>query len=465
MGMANHDIIVTNTMSELGTINYLFFLGIIYFILFSALAFRSDKLALTLLVALLPTYGLRFSVAGVPTTFLEISIWAVAIVWFYKQWQAHGLPHWPSYIQANSEKNPFTPYLWPILLWILAATAAAAISPNPVVALGIWKAYFVDPLIVFVLVVAVFRGTKESWRLVYALGTTVAALSILAWYQKFTGQWLPEPSVTTLPLRVTSWYSYPNAVGLFVGTVLVAYITWLMQDIKREPPHLFLHLWKLLVVILGTGAIIFSATKGAWVGAAAGAVVGVLLIWQNYWRRIIWGGVLASIVLLVFMPAARGALMEQFTFRSASGKMRLVVWEETIALLKDHPIQGAGLAGYQTALLPYHKEWRKDVSPYKLEIFLYPHNVFLNFWVELGLGGLIIFLWLLFAFGKIVWQKRANPLTQLSAAAMVALLVHGLVDVPYFKNDLAVLFWIIMTLPLLGNFSSTNLYTPKNEAL
>ena len=29
-------------------------------------------------------------------------------------------------------------------------------------------------------------------------------------------------------------------------------------------------------------------------------------------------------------------------------------------------------------------------------------------------------------------------------ATMVALLVHGLVDVPYFKNDLSVLFWLIV---------------------
>ena len=161
-------------------------------------------------------------------------------------------------------------------------------------------------------------------------------------------------------------------------------------------------------------------------------------------------------LVLLFIPPVRSFLFGEFTLKSPSGKMRLAVWEETIALLKDHPITGAGLTGYQIALAPYHQEWRKDVSPYKLEIFLYPHNIFLNFWVELGLGGLIIFLWLLLVFGKIVWQKRANPLVQLSAAAMVALLVHGLVDVPYFKNDLAVLFWLVMAWPLIISAISSN---------
>jgi hypothetical protein len=29
---------------------------------------------------------------------------------------------------------------------------------------------------------------------------------------------------------------------------------------------------------------------------------------------------------------------------------------------------------------------------------------------------------------------------------IIAILVHGLVDVPYFKNDLAVLFWMLIAL-------------------
>jgi ASC-1-like (ASCH) protein len=37
----------------------------------------------------------------------------------------------------------------------------------------------------------------------------------------------------------------------------------------------------------------------------------------------------------------------------------------------------------------------------------------------------------------------------MALCGMAALLVHGLVDVPYFKNDLAILFWLIMALPLL----------------
>ncbi len=41
---------------------------------------------------------------------------------------------------------------------------------------------------------------------------------------------------------------------------------------------------------------------------------------------------------------------------------------------------------------------------------------------------------------------------RLCLAAMVAVLIHGLVDTTYFKNDLALLFWLVVTAAL---FSST----------
>lgn len=31
-------------------------------------------------------------------------------------------------------------------------------------------------------------------------------------------------------------------------------------------------------------------------------------------------------------------------------------------------------------------------------------------------------------------------------SAMIVIIVHGLVDVPYFKNDLAVMFWLFLAM-------------------
>lgn len=419
-----------------------------YLALFAFLTSRAPKLSVALLLALLPTYGIRFRLFGVPATLLELTIWVIAATWFVRMWREHGPPPRPSLKKATSERNPFHPFVWPVVLWLVVATAAILISPNLTAALGLWKAYFVEPLLVFVLVVMVFRGQPERHWVLDALGATVVAMSVLALYQALSGQLLPEPWASTMPRRMTSWYSYPNAVGLFVAPVVAMAATaflWHLAVNRRDIGRLF---WLVAVATLGTVAAGLSVTKGAWAGIVAGVLVGALTIVQRK-RRVVTVAALLLIIILLAAPNVAQRLTEEVTLRSPSGLMRRVVWEETGAFLKDHPLTGAGLAGYQTALEPYHDPWRPEVSPYKLEIFLYPHNVFLNFWSELGLGGLLVFSWILIVFFRLAWRQRYQPLSAAALAGLVALVVHGLVDVPYFKNDLAVLFWVIVAMPLL----------------
>jgi O-antigen ligase len=87
------------------------------------------------------------------------------------------------------------------------------------------------------------------------------------------------------------------------------------------------------------------------------------------------------------------------------------------------------------------------------EFLLYPHTILFNIWVELGLAGVFVFL-LLFVrfFTAVLAGLRSTGQRELQVgllAAMVTLLGHGLVDVPYFKNDLAVLFWLLLALAFL----------------
>jgi O-antigen ligase len=138
-------------------------------------------------------------------------------------------------------------------------------------------------------------------------------------------------------------------------------------------------------------------------------------------------------------------------------------------------ISGAGLSHYQAAVAPYHQEglfYNSDNLPdfdarlrasaeirakywQPVEIYLYPHNIFLNFGSELGIAGALLFTWIIIKY-LFISLKSGRELTQTKntdkylafglAAAMIAILIHGLVDVPYFKNDLSVMFWIIIAL-------------------
>ena len=83
-----------------------------------------------------------------------------------------------------------------------------------------------------------------------------------------------------------------------------------------------------------------------------------------------------------------------------------------------------------------------------MERLIYPHNLFLNFWTETGLVGLLSFAGILGYAFYLGYKIRKNNLIWGAGliTALAVFLIHGLVDVPYFKNDLAMLFWIIISI-------------------
>jgi O-antigen ligase len=94
--------------------------------------------------------------------------------------------------------------------------------------------------------------------------------------------------------------------------------------------------------------------------------------------------------------------------------------------------------------LPYFTHLHTPAS------FIYPHNIVLNFWVETGLLGLLSMAWIIgtaLAVGWSGWHRAAagwRPYELGVLLAMVAVVSHGMVDVPYFKNDLSLEFWALI---------------------
>jgi O-antigen ligase len=77
-----------------------------------------------------------------------------------------------------------------------------------------------------------------------------------------------------------------------------------------------------------------------------------------------------------------------------------------------------------------------------------PHNLFLAFWLETGLLGLAGFIWLLAIFFKKLFLlfKKSNYFATILIMLMGYILIHGLADTTYFKNDLSVVFWLAVAL-------------------
>ncbi len=421
-------------------------LSAIYLLLFAFISRKNLKWGLYLICATLPTYLIRFSVLGIPMTLLESMIVVLFIVWLIKEKISLNPLDWIRNIK-NKNLNPNNPnavpkiFRLPIILLLVASTISVFVSPNFESAAGIWKAYFIEPLMFLLIFVYNIKNSEEIKNVIRALGLTVLTIGIFAIIQKLTGALIPNPFwADEATRRVTTFFGYPNANALFVLPVVFLTLYNLLTDKKT-----LLICLNVLITVLGILTLIWTCSTGALIGLTVGLIAGLLIYKKT--RLFVLLADIAVILIISFTPAIQNKISQSLVLASQTKlplaptdlAIRTQQWRETLAMLSDRPLTGAGLAGYQTLVAPYHVNRH-------IEIYLYPHNFFLNFWTETGLLGLAAMLWILTAFFITARQtcKNSNILTFAPVSSIIALLVYGLVDVPFFKNDLAVLFWIII---------------------
>jgi putative inorganic carbon (HCO3(-)) transporter len=134
---------------------------------------------------------------------------------------------------------------------------------------------------------------------------------------------------------------------------------------------------------------------------------------------------------------------------------RIMIWQSALLVSRDHWLTGVGAGNFQQAYLDYQSRFPE---PYIEWAVPQPHNIFLAFLTQLGIIGLISFILIVLLTLFIVIPAKAgiqksnfklritDPLTLWATAYLVYLIVHGLVDTPYFKNDLAILFWLALAI-------------------
>jgi O-antigen ligase len=382
---------------------------------FAYLAYRDLKVALTVLLALLPTYLIRFSLGPVPSTLLEVLVLITLGVWCFKHmgWRLDFL-------------RSMGTFRTPIMLLLAASCFAVALAPDALAALGIWKAFFVEPILLFFVFRSTFTEKKDWEHAFFALGGTVIVLSIFALFQRLTGIGIPAP--WDIELRATSFFDFPNALGLFAAPIVSAAVTY--ASCFGHPLSVTKRVAASVTALFGLLACVLSQTEAALVAIPVACMVAMFLSTAPSKVKV-WVG--TSVLILDFLLfTIVPSIHEKLLLQDLSGQARLAQWHETTTYLRTHWLTGAGLSGYPTAIKPYH-------DPRVFEIFQYPHNVFLNFWVELGLLGVITLLVFMISTARTAVMRRDDVFVLMAFAALLTMLIHGLVDVPFFKNDLSIL--------------------------
>src|SRR3989338_5440375 len=238
---------------------------------------------ITLFFLLLPTYLIRFNIGSLPTTLLEIIFWIICIVFIVKNIRQRRT-------RLGREKDLFSQHkslFIAIALFLLAATISIFTSTNTRAALGEWKAFYVEPVILFFIVTITLQqmNMTERERAIKTVLLSLISLSLItslfAIYQHFTGWLVPDAFwANRNTYRVTAWYGFPNAVGLFLAPVIPLALYLIRQSWEEIKKQRTMTIFFTLSMILSSlFAIIFAKSTGGLIGVAAG--IGTLLLFSK----------------------------------------------------------------------------------------------------------------------------------------------------------------------------------------
>jgi O-antigen ligase len=390
---------------------------------------RYSRWALAITVASMPLYVVRYKIGPTPTTILENLVLLTIALYIVARWREGG---WRP-IRTSLEV--------PIVLLLIAGLIGIVVARDHLGAAGIYRAYFIEPVALFYIAVDLMR-TPQQFRVLilgFAIGTTMfAVMNLGAWaialsrHEAIHSGDAPE-----------ALYSSPNAVAMFLEPPLAIAAGFALYAKDRRDRRV-----AMVGLVFLLAALVFTLSRAGLLTLAVLALVAVITMPSRRVKAILLGGALIGGLAIAQIPIVHERLARQldphYNFNTFEG--RLQIWSDTIHMLRDHPVLGAGLRAYKQVMVPYVTGARIPE--------LYPHDVFLAMWAELGLLGLLAFVILL---GMLLWRgwrgfyrahDMARPLLWGTSAAFVAIAVHGLFDTPYFKNDLAVEFWIVAALEI-----------------
>ncbi len=369
-----------------------------------------------IIVFLLPLYLIRFRVGWLPTNILEVLIGGLFFIWLLKA------------ARNNTQFPPFAKgWFLPIFLIFTGATLSVWFSGDLITGAGIWRGWFVLPLAFMLVVVENIKEKKEVGSIFKSLALSGAIVAIISLFYFIKND-------LTYDGRLGAFYLSPNHLSMYLSPVFILSL-YLYPVFEKNIYKIILIISHFLLLLV----IVLTFSRSAWLGLAAGLIF-ILLLWlKKKWPKKIWAS--ALIFLLFFLFIAGIAAKEFDLLNFPSFKSRLAIWQSALEIIKDHPLIGIGPGMFQKYYLDYQKmfplypEWSAPQ----------PHNIFLAFWLQAGIIGLIGFFWLIVLFFKKGFKKE-DWLGIILMAAMVYTLVHGLFDTTYWKNDLSIIFWLTIGL-------------------
>lgn len=349
-------------------------------------------------------------------------------------------------------KNSLGKYLLVSILILLCSVVISTIyAVNLRVALGAAKSWFFLPALLFFAILPYFKLPEFRSKILYSLVISGAFLTL-------TSSLFFFGNILTYDGRLTGIFLSPNhlAMGLIPGLlalILLISRSNLDSTFSFNKSSSFRHFFSLVSLLFFELAVLYKTySYGGWLGVIAGSTVIIIfskfrLLALNRKSIKVYAIAAFALILLFFTQTNNPKLQHILNGDYYSSlHSRLMIWQSALVISQDHWLTGIGADNFQQVYLDYAQHFKE---PYIEWSAPQPHNIFLAFLTQLGVLGLLSFISILALSGyQIINLARSHinivkdPLFIWASAYLFYLIIHGLIDTPYFKNDLAILFWL-----------------------
>lgn len=254
------------------------------------------------------------------------------------------------------------------------------------------------------------------------------------------------PYVDFLTLKSSS----ANWVAFFVTPAFLLGFFGLVDTIKSRKFFIGVKLNKDVILyntmtMLGALVIFLTQSYGAW--AAAGTAIAFYFFRSLSFKKFL-------VVVCVMLAAAAGIfglIQNSYKYRIMTGQQeykyanslvsRVDIYKMDLHMIVSNPLLGVGLNQFQS----YFAQNQERVLGHKYpesQIPPHAHNFFAGMWINLGVFGFLGMLTLVLG---IFWRNKFNPANP-AVFVLLAIMMHGLIDSYYWRQEIAYTFWLIAAL-------------------
>jgi O-antigen ligase len=244
---------------------------------------------------------------------------------------------------------------------------------------------FVSYIIAFWIWINLLRH-GQRWKVLLVL--LMLSISIMAWYALIldvhgSNMVLNQPRPAQYGMRASGAYICPNHFANLLEMIIPVGIGILLC---REM-GISVRLIAGYTVLISLPALFLTESRSGWIGLMTGIVVlAVALSLRKGFKQFI-----AVLLAAPLLAAATGFVVWKMSPRvqarveqALNGDVRVVIWKDTLEMVKDHPVFGSGLGSYRWMYPHYRKHMIENADPE------FAHNDYLHYWAESGAVGLAI---------------------------------------------------------------------------